>query len=101
MKDKLTIWETFLFELNTFRSDRRTVKKVMWNLNAVAMPYWILVYIDKHPNFKIELYRKKCFIDFIDREKGITWPIDKLMRNTFESFSYRQPKFLFRDFNSD
>ena len=100
MIEKIKIWDNFLQELNEFKNKKINVKKLVLNLTSVAMPYWILVYIDRHPNFKVKLYRKHCFIIFTDKDGGITWTIDKMLRNFFEKYSYRQPKFLFRDFKS-
>ena len=101
MIKKINMWDNFLEELIEFKNKKTNVKKLVWNITSVAMPYWILVYIDRFPTFKVELYRKQCFITFTDREAGITWTVDKMMRDFFEKYSYRQPKFLFRDFKSE
>ena len=101
MIEKVKLWDDFLEELNEFRSKKINVKKFVWNIRSVAMPYWILVYIDRHPKFKIELYRKQCFIILKDKKGGVTWTIDKMMRDFFKKNSYRQPRFMFRDFKSE
>lgn len=88
-------------KIDAFKKNHKATIGLIFEYEAINMPYWVIVHIDQQHDYDIRLFKKSCKIIFKNALKiGIMWNANKMLREFFKEYSFRQPNFLLRDFNS-